>query len=134
MTDFEFSTKAEDVTDNLLNLHSYALGNVVERDFYFDRVYNAEHQVYYKTTEGPIFAPVKWCGAKNNSIRVYADRKRKISQYYQRALFNIGFRPVTKGQPTYTEIYHEFIDFCRGFGIKNSAAGLPHSDSRPRKF
>jgi hypothetical protein len=134
MADFKFSTSAQDVTENLLRLHSYALGTPAERQFHFDRVYNAEHQVYYKTTEGPIFAPVKWCGAKDNSIGKYAVRKRKISQYYQRALFNIGFRPVSEGQPTYPEIYREFIDFCHEFGFKESAAGLPHSNSRPRKF
>ena len=134
MKDFEFSTSPEHVTKNLLKLHSYALGNSVERGFHFDRVYNAEHQVYYKTAEGPIFAPVKWCGAKDNSLEVYADRKRKISQYYQRALYKIGFRSVTEGQATYSAIYDEFVDFCRGFEFKDSAAGLPHSDSRPRKF
>jgi HNH endonuclease len=134
MADFKFSTSVDDVTENLLRLHSYALGTQQERDFHFDRVYNAEHQVYYKTPEGAIFAPVKWCGAQGNSIDRYADRKRKISQYYQRALSKIGFKPITIGQATYDEIYREFLDFCYGFGFKNSVAGLPHSDSRPRKF
>jgi hypothetical protein len=134
MADFEFSESVDDVTQNLFRLHSYALGSQHEQDFHFNRVYNAEHQVYYKTPDGAVFAPVKWCGAKDNSINHYTDRKRKISQYYQRALSKIGFKPIKIGQATYEEIYREFVDFCHGFGFKNSAAGLPHSDSRPRKF
>jgi hypothetical protein len=135
MEKFELSTSVDDVTDNLLRLHSYAGGSQREREFHFDRVYNAEHQVYYKTPDGPIFAPVKWCGAKGNTISRYDLRKRKISQVFQRALMNIGFKPITAGQPTYDEIYREFIDFCYGFSFKNSAAGLPHSDSsRSRQF
>lgn len=134
MADFEFSTSVDDVTRNLLRLHSYALGTPQERVFHFNRIYNAEHQVYYKTPEGAIFAPVKWCGARDNSIARYDQRKRKISQYYQRALRNIGFNPITISQPTYDEIYREFIDFCYGFKFKDSVAGIPHSDSRPRKF
>lgn len=135
MAEFELSTSINDVTANLLRLHSYALGKQRERGFHFDRVYNAEHQVYYKTADGPIFAPVKWCGAKGNTIERYDLRKRKISQVFQRALKNIGFKPIEAGQTTYEEIYKEFIDFCYGFGFKNSDAGLPHSNSpRPRQF
>jgi predicted HNH restriction endonuclease len=135
MAEFELSTSIDDVTDNLLRLHSYALGSQRERDFHFNRVYNAEHQVFYKTADGPIFAPVKWCGAKGNTIERYDLRKRKISQVFQRALSNMGFKPITEGQTTYDEIYREFIDFCYGFNFKNSEAGLPHSNSsRPRQF
>ncbi|MEQ1538628.1 MAG: HNH endonuclease [Sphingorhabdus sp.] len=135
MADFDISTSVDDVTDNLLRLHSYARGNQREREFHFNRVYNAEHQVYYKTSDGPIFAPVKWCGAKRNTIAGYDLRKRKISQVFQRALNNIGFKPITKGQTGYKETYKEFTDFCYGFGFKNSEAGLPHSNSsRSRQF
>jgi len=134
MADSKFSKSVDDVTQNLLRPHSYALGSPQERAFHFNRVYNVEHQVYYKTAEGAVFAPVKWCGAKDNSINRYDRRKRKISQYYQRALSKIGFKPIMIGQATYDDIYQEFVDFCYGFGFKNSSAGLPHSDSRPRKF
>lgn len=134
MRDFEFSKTSADVTENLLKLHSYALGNERERAFHFDRIYNAEHQVYHQTSDGPIFASVKWCGAKGNSLSRYADRKRKISQYYQRAVKKIGFSAIVYGDRGYDDIYNDFLLFCRSFGFKNSAAGLPHSDSRNRTF
>jgi hypothetical protein len=122
MADFEFSSSVDDVTQNLMRLHSYALGTRRERDFHFDRVYNAEHQVYYKSNEGSIFAPVKWCGARDNSIGRYNDRKRKISDYYQRAIRRIGFRPVLQGAESYDAIYREFLAYCYGFDFKNSSA------------
>jgi hypothetical protein len=64
MAELKYSQNAEDVTQNLDKLHSYAFGSPKERKFHFDRIYNAEHLVYSETPDGPIFAPVKWCTLK----------------------------------------------------------------------
>lgn len=128
------ATKPKHVVDNLLRLHSYALGTKEEQKFHFDRLYNAEHQVYYNMAEGTVFAPVKWCGARDNSIADYDIKKGPVTQVFQRALEKVGYRQLTEGRNGYDEIYREFLTFCGGFGFKHSGANVPHSDSRPRTF
>jgi len=134
MPSINLATEPQHVVDNLLMLHSYARGSKEERSFHFDRIYNAEHQVYYQTSEGPVFAPVKWCGARDNNIDEYWTNKDPISQVFQRNLTRLGYRQLTVRDQGYEDVYARFLKFCRGFGFKSSAAGLPHSNSRPRTF
>jgi HNH endonuclease len=134
MAEVQLAKTSRHVVDNLLRLHSYALGSEIERSFHFDRIFNAEHQVYYQTSDGPLFAPVKWCGARKNDIAAYWNNKFPVSQVFQRALRGLGFLELVEGNDGYDRIYREFISYCRGLGFKNSAAGLPHSNSRSRTF
>jgi hypothetical protein len=53
-----------------------------------------------------------------------------ISENFER----LGFGSIETGQPDYDKIYRDFIDSCHRLGFKNSSAGLPHSNSRPRQF
>lgn len=134
MVDIRLSTKPQHVINNLLRIHSYSTGTAEERRFHFNRVYNAEHQVYYHTPDGALFAPVKWCGARDNSINDYSVNKDPVTQVFQRALRNIGFIELHEGDESYDQVYSNFLAYCRSFGFKPSPAGSPHSHSGPRIF
>lgn len=129
-----FSNSVDDVLQNLMKIQDYANGSTREKKFHFDRVFNAEHQVCYYTPDGPIFAPIKWCGARANDIVTYFENNKKISQEYQRAVQRSGFVPISSSHSDHDRIYEDFVNYCLSYDFRKSSVNLPHSNSRDRTF
>lgn len=116
----EESTGPIDVIDNLLRLHAMAVGSEKERKFHRDRVKNATHQVGFQRDGEWIFAPVKWCGAKDNSISDYPENKSPVTDYFKPLIITAGFSPIYSHEKQHDMLYGEYIAYCAKYGFEHS--------------
>lgn len=115
---------AEGVRSNAVQLHRYAVGTTDERAFHRQRVSNALHHVVLSGSSGPIYAPVKWCGAMNNDIMDYGTNKEPVTDNFRRALRRLGFSQVSPGHPLHGSLYKGFVEYCSAFGFSHSRPGF----------
>ncbi|WP_156840335.1 hypothetical protein [Novosphingobium aquimarinum] len=116
----EVSTAATDVIDNLLRLHAMGEGSEQERRFHHDRVKNATHQVGFRQDGKWIFAPLKWCGAKGNSILKYSKNKSPVTDHFKPKIINAGFKPIYPHDKQYEMLYSEYVAYCDNYGFIHS--------------
>ena len=114
------STGAIDVIDNLLRLHAMAESSDQERRFHQARVKNATHQVGFQRDGEWIFAPVKWCGAKDNSISDYPKNKSPVTDHFKPIIINAGFTPVYWQDEQHQMLYNEYVAYCDKYGFEHS--------------
>lgn len=118
--DVEPSDGADDIVANLLTLHAMADGSDNERSFHRSRVRNATHHVAIEKEGEWVFAPVKWCGAKDNTIEDYPKNKRPVTDYFKPVIIKAGFRPHYSSDERHTELYHAYVEYCARYGFVHS--------------
>lgn len=118
--DVRESTTAGDIVDNLFSLHSMGEGSESERKFHRERVKNATHQVAVHQAGTWIFAPVKWCGAQQNSILRYSKNKRPVTDQFKPIIVGAGFAPIYPQNPQYEALYDAYVAYCAKYGFAHS--------------
>src|SRR5687768_4793244 len=106
----ESRTRAE-VLANLQELHRMARGSLEERKFHRARLMNATHQVALRSGSDWTFAPVKWCGARSNSIERYPFNKAPVTDQFKPVIIAAGFQPTVSSNLGYAEIYREYVSY-----------------------
>lgn len=114
------SEDAGDIIKNALALHGMAKGTPEERTFHRSRVKNATHLIVLSRTDGVIFAPVKWSGAKDNSIAAYPRNKRPTTDHFKPVAIRCGFVPIHWNDPRFQQVYDEYVTYCRSFDFFHS--------------
>lgn len=109
-----------DVIENLLRLHDMASGNATERQFHRARLKNATHQVAFRLDGNWIFAPVKWCGAKDNTIDRYPANQQPVTDQFKPVIIDAGFAPLTSEDRGYSKLYREYVAYCARYGFTHS--------------
>lgn len=115
-----FAENYQDVFDNAVKIHNFGSGNTDQRKFHKIRTGNALHHVVLSIAEKRIFAPVKWCGVKENEINNYHANKYPITYHFRRVLFRIGFKQISPGHAEHKFFYEEFVKYCDTYGFKHS--------------
>lgn len=118
--DVEEAKDANDILANLSRLHSMATGSESERKFHRERVKNATHHVAIRDGDEWLFAPVKWCGAKDNSIERYPNQKRPVTDKFKPVIIGAGFHPLYSPDPGYEELYASYVNYCDQYGFTHS--------------
>ncbi len=116
----EESADAGDILENLFNLHSMGEGSQSERKFHRERVKNATHQVAVHEAGNWIFAPVKWCGAQQNSISSYAKNKTPVTDQFKPIIVGAGFAPIYPQDGQYKALYDAYVAYCANYGFTHS--------------
>jgi hypothetical protein len=116
------SRGSAEVIENLLRLHDMARGNAAEREFHRARVKNATHQVAFRRAGDWIFAPVKWCGARDNTIDGYPANQQPVTDRFKPAIIAAGFSPLTSDDPGHNKLYQEYVSYCARYGFVHSDA------------
>lgn len=109
-----------EVIENLLRLHDMASGNATQRQFHRARVKNATHQVAYRLDGSWIFAPVKWCGARDNTIDRYPANQQPVTDQFKPVIIDAGFAPFTSADRGYNKLYQEYVSYCARYGFTHS--------------
>lgn len=116
----EESRSAAEILSNLTNLHDMAQGSEAERRFHRERVKNATHHIAIPRGSEWIFAPVKWCGARENSINDYPRNKSPVTDHFKPVVIKAGFTPVYPHHTGYQEIYDAYVSYCGRYGFEHS--------------
>jgi 5-methylcytosine-specific restriction protein A len=114
------SDTLDDVVSNAIELHRMANGTAEEQKFHRNRVKNATHQVAMQINGSWTFAPVKWCGAKDNSIAGYPANKEPVTDQFKPVVIAAGFLPVRRTDPRYDELYRAYVSYCAQHGFFHS--------------
>lgn len=114
------SRTLEEVVSNVLALHRMASGNAEEKKFHQARVKNATHQVALRAADGWIFAPVKWSGARHNTISRYPANQRPVTDQFKPVVIALGFLPISSDDSGHDELYEEYVSYCARYGFVHS--------------
>lgn len=114
------SRGSAEVIENLLRLHDMASGTAAEREFHRARVKNATHQVAFRRAGDWIFAPVKWCGARDNTIAGYPANQQPVTDQFKPVIIAAGFSPLTRDDPDYDKLYQKYVSYCARYGFVHS--------------
>jgi len=116
----EEAENSSDVIANLDRLHNMAEGSAIERQFHRERVKNATHHVVVRRGDHWIFAPVKWCGAKNNSINDYPKNMNTVTDQFKPVVIKAGFSAIYADHPLHAQLYESYVSYCEKYGFSHS--------------